>query len=169
MSFVPCYERSFQQLRTIAACLLRNERRDISIQPTALVAEAFLKVRGNLGKVQNEAHFFGINTLAMKQALIDAGRSRQTRAKYLPEYVRFVLGKGNNKRSSEDASAITQAFDALLKKDPGVGETLRLHFHLGYNQSAIADMQGRDRRYVHSDIEFGLSEIARALNLHVKP
>jgi DNA-directed RNA polymerase specialized sigma24 family protein len=169
MSFVPCYERSFQQLRHIAACLLRHERRDISIQPTSLVAEAFLKVRGKLDQVQNEAHFFGINTLAMKQALIDAGRTRQTRAKYLPAYIRFVLSKGNNKRSAEDAAAITQAFAALLKKDPIVGETLRLHFHLGHNQSAIAAMQGRDRREVHNDISFGLSEIARALNLRLKP
>jgi RNA polymerase sigma factor (TIGR02999 family) len=64
------------ELRKLAASYLRRERPDHTLQPTALVNEAFLKlVDQRTAKWQNRAHFFGIAAQAMRRILVDHARA----------------------------------------------------------------------------------------------
>ena len=66
----------YAELRKLASSYLRRERRDHTLQPTALVHEAFLKlVDQRAVRWQNRAHFFGIAAQAMRRILVDHARA----------------------------------------------------------------------------------------------
>lgn len=68
--------RIYSELRKLASSYLRRERADHSLQPTALVHEAFLKlVDQHAVQWQNRAHFFGIAAQAMRRILVDHARA----------------------------------------------------------------------------------------------
>ena len=68
--------RIYSELRKLALSYLRRERADHSLQPTALVHEAFLKlVDQHAVQWQNRAHFFGIAAQAMRRILVDHARA----------------------------------------------------------------------------------------------
>ena len=68
--------RIYSELRKLAFSYLRRERADHSLQPTALVHEAFLKlVDQRAVQWQNRAHFFGIAAQAMRRILVDHARA----------------------------------------------------------------------------------------------
>src|SRR5947207_7000420 len=66
----------YAELRRLASSYLRRERRDHTLQPTALVHEAFLKLVDQRSvRWQNRAHFFGIAAQAMRRILVDHARA----------------------------------------------------------------------------------------------
>jgi RNA polymerase sigma factor (TIGR02999 family) len=66
----------YAELRKLASSYLRRERRNHTLQPTALVHEAFLKlVDQRAVRWQNRAHFFGIAAQAMRRILVDHARA----------------------------------------------------------------------------------------------
>lgn len=62
------------ELGQLAARLFSRERREHTLQPTALIGEAWMKLAGNLGSVDDRAHFFAIASQAMRQVLADHAR-----------------------------------------------------------------------------------------------
>lgn len=68
----------YDELRIVAAALLKNERPNHTLQPTALVHEAFLRLAGagNAITWQNRAHFFGIAARSMRQILVNYANAR---------------------------------------------------------------------------------------------
>src|SRR5262245_20295435 len=68
----------YDELRNVAAGLLRQERQDHTLQPTALLHEAFVKLMGSdvLGLAQDRRLFFGAAVRAMRQVLVDHARRR---------------------------------------------------------------------------------------------
>src|SRR5215831_7300273 len=68
----------YSELRRLAASYLRDERPDHTLQPTALVHEAYLRLVDQRGvNWQNRAHFFGIAAQMMRRILVDHARRRQ--------------------------------------------------------------------------------------------
>lgn len=71
--------RVYPELRALAASLMARERADHTLQPTALVHEAWLKlVDGPRIGFEGRAHFFGIAARCMRQVLVDHARARAT-------------------------------------------------------------------------------------------
>jgi RNA polymerase sigma factor (TIGR02999 family) len=69
----------YGELRRRAGACLRNERAGHTLQPTALVHEAYLKlVGGSAVDWKDRAHFFGVAARAMRQVLVDHARARNT-------------------------------------------------------------------------------------------
>jgi RNA polymerase sigma factor (TIGR02999 family) len=67
----------YDELRALAAGIMRRERSDHTLQPTALVHEAFVRLVDQTGIVwQDRAHFFGIAARTMRQVLVDHARKR---------------------------------------------------------------------------------------------
>lgn len=67
----------YDELRRLASHYLRQERRDHTLQSTALVNEAYLRLAGqNPPEWQNRAHFFGIAARVMRQILVEYARGR---------------------------------------------------------------------------------------------
>jgi RNA polymerase sigma factor (TIGR02999 family) len=66
----------YQELKRLAAYFLHNERQGHTLQPTALVHEAYLKLAGQTGGWQNRAHFMAVAAQAMRRILVDYARQR---------------------------------------------------------------------------------------------
>src|ERR1044071_10239742 len=68
----------YSELRRLASNYLRRERQNHTLQPTALVNEAYLKlIDQKNARWQNRAHFFGISAQLMRRILVDHARQRQ--------------------------------------------------------------------------------------------
>lgn len=95
----------YAELRTLAASYLRRERSNHTLQATALVHEAFVKLIDQRAvQWQNRAHFFGIAAQVMRRILVDHARAHAAAKR----------GLGNAPVSLEDALAITPAPDIDL-------------------------------------------------------
>lgn len=89
----------YDELRAIAEHHLRGERFDHTLQPTALVHEAYLKLVDQRSvKWQNRAHFFGVAALAMRRILVNHAKSRK----------RLKRGGGRGRVTMEDALALAE-------------------------------------------------------------
>src|SRR5947209_1307469 len=67
----------YKELRRIAASMMRRERADHTLQPTAVVHEAFIRLmEGEDARFENRAHFFAIAARAMRRVLVDHARRR---------------------------------------------------------------------------------------------
>lgn len=64
----------YDELQHVANLLFANERRGHTLQPTALIHEAWLKIEGRLDGVEDRKHFFAIASRAMRQVLADHAR-----------------------------------------------------------------------------------------------
>jgi RNA polymerase sigma-70 factor (ECF subfamily) len=84
----------YRELKRRAGAYLRRERRDHTLQPTALVPEAFIRLIGHHERVawQGRAHFFGIAAKLMRRILVDHAREHQA-AKRQGEAVRVALAE----------------------------------------------------------------------------
>jgi RNA polymerase sigma-70 factor, ECF subfamily len=83
----------YQELRKRAAAYLRRERRDHTLQPTALVNEAYLRLMGqNRVTWINRAQFFGVAAQAMRRILVDHAREREAAKR--PGGIRVTLDEG---------------------------------------------------------------------------
>ncbi len=106
------FELLYDELHRLAAALMRRERRDHTLQPTALVHEAYLRlVAGTRVQWQDRAHFMGIAARAMRQILVDHAR-RHAAQKRGGGYTRVTLG-GAEAPGSPDAVEILELHDAL--------------------------------------------------------
>src|ERR1041385_6561233 len=71
------YKLAFARLKVIASALLRRERPEHTLQPTALVSELFLKFQRLEPRIVSEDHFFRLSARAMRQVLIDHAQTRR--------------------------------------------------------------------------------------------
>ena len=75
-TFEVVYERAFPRLPGIAEKLLSRKRAGHTLQPTALVYESYLRLRGYWSRIENEQHFYSLSARTMRQVLVDSFRSR---------------------------------------------------------------------------------------------
>ena len=66
----------FRELRRIAVSAMRAERRDHTLQPTALVHEAYLRLADESTPIAGRHHFFGVAAVAMRRILVEHARAR---------------------------------------------------------------------------------------------
>jgi RNA polymerase sigma factor (TIGR02999 family) len=123
----------YHELRKIAERYLKRERSGHTLQTTALVHEAYLKlIDQRQVQWQNRAHFFGIAAQAMRRILVDHARSRQT-GKRGSGGVRITLDE-NLKVSDERATdllALDDALNALAQLDPQKSRIVELRYFGG--------------------------------------
>ena len=128
----------YKELRQLAAGYLRKERSSHTLQPTALVHEAYLRLvdQKNPG-FENRSHFFGVAARLMRQILVDHARRKQAnkRAAYtvsLEEAVSFQQGR------SGDLLALDSGLNALEKLDQRKCRAIELRYFGGLSMDEIA-------------------------------
>src|SRR5205807_3704351 len=122
--------------------LLRGERQGHTLQPTALVNEAYLKLAGQ-AKVQwqNRSHFIAVAARAMRQILVDYARRRR-REKRGGE-IEFIPLDSNlvfDLKRPDDVLALDQALTHLAKVDPRKVQVVELRFFGGLGNEEIAEL-----------------------------
>jgi RNA polymerase sigma-70 factor, ECF subfamily len=153
------YEGSYSRLRFMAAALLRRERRGHTLQPTALVSELFLKLRGFDTRTVTEDHFYGLAARAMRQVLIDHARVRKAITKVDPASVPHLLANRDATSPEEQLSA-REIFRKLTRLNAQVAETVWLRSVEGLTLAEVSTRQSREMWRVRADFDFGIQWMA---------
>src|SRR5262245_31052339 len=147
----------YDELHRLAARYMRKERGNHTLQPTALVHEAYLRLAGQRSKAwRSRAHFFAVAALLMRQILVDNARRRlavkrgdgirpvslERVADRLPQ--QFV----QSSIDAEDVIAIDEALTALSKVDRRRSHIVELRFFAGMTTTEIAEALGISERTV---------------------
>ena len=132
----------YDELRGLARGVLRRERINHTLQPTALVHEAFLRlVDQNQVNWQNRAHFFGIAARLMRQILVNHAEARRAAKRggsaerlSLNEIDHFVAEK------EIDLVALNEALNNLERIDPQQGQIVELRYFSGLTIEEVAEV-----------------------------
>jgi len=130
----------YDELRRLAAAKMAHERPDQTLQPTALVHEAWLRLFGNRNQEwHGRAHFFGAAAEAMRRILVDRARERQAlkRGGRL-ERVDVDALELPSPMPDDQLLALDEALDRLATVDTRAAEMVKLCFFVGLTQEEAA-------------------------------
>jgi RNA polymerase sigma factor (TIGR02999 family) len=130
----------YEELRKLAAVRMANEKVGQTLQPTALVHEAWLKIAGGGNEhFANRRHFFKAAAGAMQQILIDIAR-RKKRLKHGANQVGEELHESRIAMSvpSEELLAVNDALATLALEDPQAAEVVKMRYFVGMTVPEIA-------------------------------
>jgi len=134
----------YGELKRIAANYLRRERSDHTLQPTALVNEAYIKMI-DITQVswQNKAHFIGVAANQMRRILVDHARERNAQ-KRGGELQIVTLNEEIDKgdEQSADLIALDEALDELAKMDTVKARIVELRYFGGLTMDEVAAVLG---------------------------
>lgn len=138
----------YDELRKLAAARLAQESAGQTLQPTALVHEAWLRLIGDDDTCWNSrGHFFGAAAEAMRRILVDIARRKQS-----------VRHGGDQQRMpwtgldlsatdrSETILAVSEALESLAAEDPVCADLVKLRFFAGFSNTEAAQMLGMSER-----------------------
>jgi RNA polymerase sigma factor (TIGR02999 family) len=135
----------YGELRRLATNYLRRERTGHTLQPTALVNEAYLKLVGQKNaKWQNRAQFFAISAQLMRRILVDHARRRQAGKRGGSEQQRLSITTAEELATQPaiDLLALNEALDELAKMDPQQSRIVELKFFGGLSIGETAEVLG---------------------------
>lgn len=134
----------YEQLRSLARASMQKEASGSTLQPTALVHEAWLRVLGRgRDEFENRRHFFASAAIAMRRILVDAARRRKakkrggTREHVDLEQVDLVIEPPDDR-----VIAVDEAVRALELTDPRKGEIVNLRYFVGLTAQETAAALG---------------------------
>jgi len=135
----------YEELRRIAGAQMRRERPGHTLQATAVVHEAYMRLAGEQDVPwQNRAHFFAIAAKTMRQVLLDYARQRHAGkrggegAQKVEIDVELLIGANR----IEDIVALDEVVTRLSKLDPQQGRIVELRFFAGLNVEETAEVMG---------------------------
>ncbi len=143
----------YDELRRRAAAYLRREARDHTLQPTALVHEAYLRLVDQRRAVwQNRAQFFGVASQMMRRILVDRARARR-RARRSGRWTRVSLDEaGQVTRPVEvDVLDLDSALTRLGSFDPRKSQIAELRFFGGLSLEETGEVIGVSLATVERD------------------
>ena len=134
----------YDELRRQAARYLRHERAGHTLQTTALIHEAYLRLIDQRNvQWQNRAHFFGVAAQLMRRILVDHARTKK-RAKRGGSDIRVSLTEATAiaKSADVDVVALDEALDRLAEIDEQQGRIVELRFFSGLTVEETAEVLG---------------------------
>jgi RNA polymerase sigma factor (TIGR02999 family) len=138
----------YEELRLLAAQKLSREAPGQTLQATALVHEAYVRLVGDgSASWENHGHFFAAAAEAMRRILVENARRKRSQkhgggqAKVnLDELTLCITGP------SEDILAVSEALDKLAAQEPTVADLVKLHYFSGLTLDQVAQLRGIGRR-----------------------
>ena len=143
----------YDELRRLAASYMRRERPDHTLQATALVHEAFLKlIEQRAVNWQSRAHFFGVAAQLMRRILIDHARGH-LRQKRGGEHKKVSLDEAFifSEQQSAELLAVDESLTRLSKMDQRQGRVVELRFFGGLSVEEAAEVLGISPKTVKRD------------------
>lgn len=133
----------YDQLRAIAGNQMKQERRDHTLSPTALVHEAYLKLIDQQRVTwQNRAHFFAISAQIMRRILINHAEKKSA-AKRGGDQIRVTLSEHSDPGSDskiEDLLSLNEALNRLAKLDETQAKIVEMRYFGGLTNPEIAEV-----------------------------
>ena len=160
------WELMYPELRKIARHHLSNEKSGHTLQPTALVNEAFLKLANQKSvQWQGRSHFLRVSAVIMRRVLVDYARNRNrdkrggglTRVQFNDD----LIGK---EIATEDILAIDAAVTKLTHLDQRQGTILELRFFAGLTVPEVAETLKLSTRLIESEWQLARAWMRRELS-----
>lgn len=154
-AFAVLFQSVYNELRRVARRYMRAERKGHSLQPTALVNEAYLRMmKSPPPGLQNRSHFFAFAARVIRQVLVDHARgvraSKRTGGKIRVDFDSVLVYR---QESPEELLAIDVALKRLAELDERQARIVELRFFVGLSNEEIAVVMGLSRRTVQRDWE----------------
>jgi RNA polymerase sigma factor (TIGR02999 family) len=151
----------YAALHRIARSHLRKERADHTLQPTALVHEAYLKLFGRAAiQFVDRAHFFAVVSQAMRRILVDHARAKAS--------ARRGGGVGHLQLDAGGEAPIglielDLALDALAREQQGLADLIEMRYFGGMTAEETAAVLGRSVHVVRHDLRLAHAWLRREL------
>jgi RNA polymerase sigma factor (TIGR02999 family) len=150
----------YEQLRAMARQRLRHERAGHTLQTTALVHEAYLKLIGPASVPwQHRAHFFGACANAMRQILVEHARAKNARKRGAGVRPEALADAGANAQDLDLILAVNESLEKLRAEDARAAEVVELRFFGGLEMAEIAEALQTSERTVHRDWAFARARL----------
>ena len=157
----------YQELRLLAAQKLSQERPGQTLQATALIHEAYIRlVEGENQNWNSRGHFFKAAAEAMRRILIENAR-RKTSVKRGGERQRIELSEANLaiESPSDDLLALDEALNRLSTEEPSIADLVKLRYFGGLTIDQVAEIQGISRRTAIDHWAYARSWLAREVKI----
>ena len=133
----------YAELRRIAGGLLRDERVGHTLQPTALVHEAYMRLTGvREMRIENRRHFYGAAATAMRRILVDHARQRRAEKRGGPDIQRIPLDEAINTPIDVrlDFERLDEALEAFAAFAPEKAKVVELRYFVGLSIEETAEV-----------------------------
>ena len=161
----------YAELRNLAGYYLRQERKEHTLQPTALVHEAYFRLLGQAQpEYQNRSHFLGVAAHAMRQILIDHARTRNAAKRGGGQAV-FSIDECMD-APLERPSALIQVDDALQAleiHDPRKAQLIEMRFFAGMTAEESAEALGLPVQKIRAELRIAQAWLKRELDNRAEP
>ncbi len=154
----------YQELRALAVRYFRGERPGHTLQPTALIHEAFLRLVGSDVAWNDRAHFFAIAARTMRRVLVDHAREHGA-AKRGGGWARTTLDDGLAFDGAPPIEFLDldRAFGRLAAQDPRAARAAELHYFGGLSHEDAAGVLDVSAATVDRDLRFARAWLRREL------
>jgi RNA polymerase sigma-70 factor (ECF subfamily) len=156
----------YAELRTIAGRYLRKERKDHTLQPTALVNEVYIRMFGAATpNVADKAHFLAIASRMMRRILVDYARARASgkRGGDLHRVETSGVELGTDGQNFLPLLELDRALDQLAAENPVLAQAIELRYFGGLTAEEAAEVTGRSAHSVRHDLRFAQAYLRRTL------
>jgi len=156
----------YRELHALARSYLRRSRPNQTLQPTALINEAYIRLMGQSEPIQweNRAHFFGIAARLMRMVLVDYSRAHDAAKRGGPaEPVTLAESLAPSFGRAPDVLEVDEALDHLAKFDQRKAKVIELKYFGGMDREEISAALGLTVPTVKRDIRLGEAWLRRFL------
>jgi RNA polymerase sigma-70 factor, ECF subfamily len=161
----------YGDLRRLAGKLMSRERPDHTLEPTALVNEAYLRLLGHADhNWNNRVHFFSVAAQVMRRILVDSARARRAEKRgAVAVKVPFDEAVIPFHEHREEVLALDEALERLSSQDPRQAKIVELRFFAGLTEEEIALLMGVSPRTIKREWNFAKAWLKRQLSRCAKP
>lgn len=155
----------YDELRALASRYFNRQRSDHTLQPTALVHEAFVKLVGASGaEWKDRAHFFAVAATAMRQILVNHARARNA-AKRHGRRARLSIAELPiaDGAAGFDPIVIDAALNKLAELDARKARVVELRFFAGLAVEEVAEVLGVSRSTIEADWRLARAWLSKEL------
>lgn len=156
----------YRELHRMAHRYMRQERPGHTLQTTALINEAYIRLIGwkNV-RWQNRAHFFGVSAQLMRKILVDFARSRNYAKRGADaRVVSLDEAPAVSRDSAQDILALDRALARLAEIDPRKSQIVELRFFGGLTLEEAAEVMNVSSRTIRRDWDLAKAWLSRAMS-----
>ena len=153
----------YKELRALAHAYLRNERPEHTLQTTALVHEAYLRLAGRPLEVESRGHFIGITARLMRQILVDYARRHGAAKRGAVQRVELDTMGVAAEMPRTDVVALDEALQALAQIDEQQSRIVEMRFFGGLTTEEAAEVLGISRSTAKRDWKVARAWLSRQM------
>jgi len=154
----------YDELLRLARVRLSRENRECTLQPTALVHEAYLRLADQTRlQWQNRAHFYAIAANTMRRVLIDYARKRMAEKRGRGVRITLQTGMDVGEERAPDFLALDEALGQLAEFDERKSRAIELKYFGGMTTEEIGSVLGISVATVGRELRFGQAWLRRQL------